>query len=184
MADCINLELPGNDKGGVQLTNRQYLHVTTTTTTTTASVASTTKVESIELKILGNSEGKIELNQDVLCAYRLSNGCTSDFFGTAHRIELILPRHNEGMFNWSKSNMSLADPGGGGPPHHIFFWNPLSRFFYSFFRINVLFWSIIGTFVTLGPTMILLFGALVTLAPPQNFGLNLPPQHVNTVTAT
>ena len=52
---------------------------------------------------------------------------------------------------------------------------PVFSFFYSFFRINLSIWSIIGTFVTLLPPPLprnLIIGTLVTLDLPQDFVLD------------
>ena len=65
MTEYINLELSGNDKGDDQLTERQYLHATTTTaastsstttstytiTKTATSVVGTAKAENIQINI-------------------------------------------------------------------------------------------------------------------------------------
>jgi len=77
------------------------LHATTTATitTTTASVAFNTKAEDTEVKILGNVEGKGKLIQNILSAYRLSNGRISNIFGMVNLIKLILPGHLVGIFN-------------------------------------------------------------------------------------
>ena len=75
------LKPPGHDEGDVQLTKRQYVHnntattVTTTTTTTIIMTPTTTKANDMKVKILGNIEGKVELNQNTPCACRLSK-CT------------------------------------------------------------------------------------------------------------
>ena len=62
---------------------------------TTASVVTTTNAESIEVKIFRNVEGKVELNQNVLCACRLSKERMSNIFGTAFRTKLKIPGHRE-----------------------------------------------------------------------------------------
>ena len=69
---------------------------TTTTSTTTASVASYTKAEDIELKIRRNVEGKVQLNQNIIFANRLSKVRICNVFGTAYQIKLKLLEHHEG----------------------------------------------------------------------------------------
>ena len=86
MAKGVKFELSGNDEGNDQLTKRQFVYankttttVTTTTTTITASTATTitasetttAKAEDIEAKNSGKIAGKVELDKNVLCAYRL-----------------------------------------------------------------------------------------------------------------
>ena len=55
------------------------MHATTTTTTiiTTCCTATTTKAKDIKLKISGNVEGEVELNQSTLSACRLSKDAST-----------------------------------------------------------------------------------------------------------
>ena len=67
----------------------------TNTTTVTASVASTTKVEGIKMKIWGNVEGKVELNRNILCAYKLQKGISAISL-VAYCVEVKLLGYDEG----------------------------------------------------------------------------------------
>ena len=76
-----------------------------------------------------------------------------------------------------RGGKTMADPKGPErtpPPHQDFFWCPSLAF--SFFRINLSIWSIIGTFVTLPPPhpKIFLIGTVAKLCLIQDFALNLP----------
>ena len=60
-----------------------------TPTTTTVNTA-TTKAKGLKVKILKNIEGEVELNQNTLCACRLSKGRVSNILGTAWSTKLKL----------------------------------------------------------------------------------------------
>jgi hypothetical protein len=62
----------------------------------------TTKAEDIEVKIWENIDGKVKLNQNILCTYRLSKGWSSCIFGTAYRMKLKLPGHHDGDVQLTK----------------------------------------------------------------------------------
>ena len=56
---------------GASTATTSTITTTTTVTKTSASAVSTTEAENIEKKnIRGNVEGKVELNQNILCVYR------------------------------------------------------------------------------------------------------------------
>ena len=76
----------------------------TTTTKTTASVASTTKAEDTELNIWGYDQGKVELNQNILCAYRLTKG-HAIFLEWLTISRWKFQSIMKGMFNLPKANM-------------------------------------------------------------------------------
>ena len=75
----VKLTLSVDGKGDAEPTRRYYVHA-----------ATTIKAKDMNVKILGNIPGEVELNQNTSCLGRLSKWCITNISETAYNIKLKL----------------------------------------------------------------------------------------------